>query len=62
MKVAIIGAGNIAQAHGPATKAIKGSRIVGVCDTNPLRAESSANELGAEGFYTDAEASPPRPS
>ena len=55
MKVAIIGAGNIARAHGPAIRAIEGAQIVGVCDTNQLRAESSAAELGAEDFYTDAE-------
>ena len=55
MKVALIGAGNIALAHGPAIKAIKDAHIVGVCDTNPLRAQSTAEELGADDFYTDAE-------
>lgn len=55
MKVAIIGAGNIALAHGPAIKAIEDVQIVGVCDTNPLRAQSTAEKLGADDFYTDAE-------
>ena len=55
MKVALIGAGNIALAHGPAIKAIKEAQIVGVCDMNSIRAQSTAEKLGANGFYTDAE-------
>ena len=55
MKVAIIGAGNIALAHRPAIKAIDGAQIVGVCDKNPLRAQSTASQLDAAGSYTDAD-------
>lgn len=55
MRVALIGAGVIADAHGPAIRALKGARIVAVCDTNAVRAKQLAKALEADNFYTDAE-------
>jgi predicted dehydrogenase/nucleoside-diphosphate-sugar epimerase len=55
MRVALIGAGVIADAHGPAIRAFEGAKIVAVCDTNAIRAEQLAKALEADDFFTDAE-------
>ncbi len=56
MRVALIGAGNIAMAHAPAIQAIDNCEIVAVCDKNATRARSTAENLGNTEYFTETDA------
>ncbi len=53
IKVATVGAGYFARFHHDAWSRMPGVRIVGVCDTNPERAEAYRREFGGGAAYTD---------
>jgi predicted dehydrogenase len=52
-RVAIIGCGKIADQHVLAIERISGSRVVAVCDREPLMAEQLAERFHIEGRYDD---------
>ena len=53
MRVGIIGAGGIAQLHGPAIRAVPGNEVVAVADSDPVRAKVLAEGVGGAPCYTD---------
>jgi len=54
MKIAIIGAGQIARVHGPAILKQPNVQIIGIADRDLSRARSLAHELKVEKVYDDA--------
>ncbi len=55
-KVALIGAGNIAQAHAAVLKEMPSVRIAGVFDVNPDAANKLARQIGGASVYPSIEA------
>ena len=55
VKVALIGAGNIANAHLEAYQNVPDAEIVAICDINPKRLEKTANRFGIERRYPDVD-------
>lgn len=55
MKVGIIGAGHIAEVHGPVILSQENATLVGIADRDLMRAEATAERLGAANYYADAE-------
>jgi predicted dehydrogenase len=55
LAVAIVGCGYFAQFHRDAWARLPGARVVGVCDSDPAKAEAAAAALGTRSF-TDAAA------
>ena len=55
VKIALIGAGNIANTHLEAYSKVPDAEIVAICDINPKRLEKTANRFGIERRYTDVE-------
>jgi predicted dehydrogenase len=55
LNVAIVGCGKIADDHSEQIKRIKGSRIVGVCDREPLMARQLFLRSGAQRYFHDLE-------
>jgi predicted dehydrogenase len=55
LSLAIIGAGNIATRHLANLEFMGGSRVVGVCDIDPSRAEDMARRAGAASYVDFAE-------
>lgn len=53
LKAAIVGCGKIADAHASQIRRLKGSEIVGVCDTEPLMARQLGERFHVKGHYTD---------
>jgi len=53
LKVAIVGCGKIADAHASTIKAIRGARIVGVCDREELMAKQLFDRYPIDGFFCD---------
>ena len=53
LSVAIIGCGKIADAHVAQIQRIRGCRIAGVCDSEPLMAKQLAERFGISGHYGD---------
>ena len=53
IKVAMIGAGNIANAHLGAYKLVEDAEVVAICDINPKRLAKTADLHGIERRYTD---------
>lgn len=53
VKIAMIGAGNIAHAHLDAYRKIPDAQIVAVCDPDPGRAQRVAAEYGIAHYFTD---------
>ena len=56
MKIAIIGCGQIADAHISEAQKIAGVEVAAVMDLNIHMAEQAAVRFGVPGVYTDAEA------
>lgn len=52
-RVAVIGAGHVAQQHLACLSSMPGVRLVGVCDLSAAAAECAAERHGAGGWYTD---------
>lgn len=55
IKIAIIGAGNIAQSHLDSYKKVEDAEIYAVCDINPVRLNETADKFGIERRYTDVD-------
>ncbi len=55
VKIALIGAGNIANAHLEAYQNVPDAEIVAICDINPKRLEKTANRFNIERRYPDVE-------
>jgi len=55
VKIALIGAGNIADAHLNAYKACDDAEIYAICDINPDRLKETADKHGIERRYPDVE-------
>jgi len=55
VRVAIVGCGRIADQHVQAVHRIPGSRIVAVCDHEPLMARQLAGRFGIAGCFADVE-------
>jgi predicted dehydrogenase len=55
LRVAIIGCGKIADQHVQAVQRIPGSRIVAVCDREPLMAQQLAERFAIEGCHADVQ-------
>ncbi len=53
MRVALIGAGQIARQHLSCLKTLPGVQIAGVCDLSPAVAESMAERYGVEAWFSD---------
>jgi len=53
LKVAIVGCGKIADAHASQIQRIKGCKIVGVCDREPLMARQLYERFPIEGYFGD---------
>jgi predicted dehydrogenase len=53
LRVAIVGCGKIADAHASQIMRIKGCRIVGVCDREPLMAKQLYERYPVDAYYTD---------
>lgn len=53
LKVAIVGCGRIADSHAAQIQRIKGSKIVGVCDREPLMAQQLFDRFPVGGHYSD---------
>ena len=51
VKIGLIGAGNIANAHLEAYQKVADAEIVAICDINPKRLEKTANRFGIERRY-----------
>ncbi len=56
LNYAIIGCGGIARAHIAALESVPELRFVAACDIDEARAQSFADEFGAQGVFTDYEA------
>lgn len=54
-RVALVGAGYIADYHAQAIKALGNAQLVGICDLSRSRAERFAQAHGFEGAFTDLE-------
>jgi predicted dehydrogenase len=52
LRVAVVGAGQIAQQHLACLAALPGVELAGVCDLSPALAESAAERYGVRGWYT----------
>ena len=55
VKIALIGAGNIANAHLEAYCKVPDAEIVAICDINPDRLAKTADRFGIERRYTDVD-------
>ncbi len=55
VKIALIGAGNIANAHLAAYKACEDAEIYAICDINPDRLSETADKFGIERRYPDVD-------
>ena len=55
VKLALIGAGNIANAHLEAYQKVSDVEIVAACDINPKRLEKTCDRFGIERRYTDVD-------
>lgn len=53
MKVALIGAGQIARQHLACLKSLPGVEVAAICDLSPATAEASAERYGIQGWFTD---------
>ena len=53
LRIAIVGCGKIADQHVQAVQRISGSRIVAVCDREPLMARQLAQRFAIEGCFAD---------
>jgi predicted dehydrogenase len=53
LKVAIVGCGKIADSHAAQIQRIRGCRIVGVCDREPLMARQFYERFPVERYYAD---------
>jgi predicted dehydrogenase/nucleoside-diphosphate-sugar epimerase len=53
MKVAIVGAGQIARIHAPLIRSWEGAELVAVVDADARRAKQLASECGVEAWYDD---------
>jgi predicted dehydrogenase len=53
LKAAVIGAGYIAREHLDALRSLPGVAIEAVCDLSPVMAEATAEEFGANAWFTD---------
>jgi predicted dehydrogenase len=56
LKVAIVGCGRIADSHAAQIQRIKGSKIVGVCDREPLMARQLFERFPVGGHFNDLQA------
>jgi predicted dehydrogenase len=55
LKVGIVGCGKIADAHAAQIQRIRGARMVGVCDREPLMAKQLAERFPIDNAYSDLE-------
>ena len=55
VKIALIGAGNIANTHLEAYTHVPDAEIVAICDINPARLEKTANRFGIARRYTNVD-------
>ncbi len=55
IKVALIGAGNIANAHLESYCRAKGAEVYAICDINPVRLQETADRFGISRRYTDVD-------
>lgn len=53
LKIAIVGCGKIADDHASQIQRIKGTEIVGVCDSEPLMARQLYDRFAAKGHFSD---------
>ena len=53
MKVAVIGAGHIAQQHLGALREIPEANVVGVCDLSPSMAMAASEKFGVPAWFRD---------
>ena len=53
MRVAIVGCGQIADAHVHEIRRVPGATVEAVCDANPHMAEQASTRFGVPGVYTD---------
>ena len=53
MRIAIVGCGQIADAHIQEARKIEGVEVVAVCDSNIHMAEQAARRLAVPAAYTD---------
>jgi predicted dehydrogenase len=53
LKVAIVGCGKIADSHASQIRRIKGCKIVGVCDREPLMAQQLYERFPVERYFSD---------
>ena len=53
MKVALIGAGQIARQHLACLKALPGIELAAACDLSPAAAEAAAERYGVSAWFTD---------
>jgi predicted dehydrogenase len=56
VKIALIGAGNIANTHLDAYKRVAGAKVVAICDINEKRLNETADKFGIANRYTSVEA------
>ena len=55
VKIALIGAGNIANTHLHAYKSVPGAEIYAICDINESRLNETADLFGISRRYTDVD-------
>lgn len=55
LRIGIIGAGNIADAHLYAYKSVENAEIAAICDINPVRLASTAEKYGIKNTYASVE-------
>ena len=53
LRVALVGCGKIADSHASQLQRIRGSEIVGVCDTEPLMARQLCERFGVKRWFSD---------
>ena len=53
LRVALVGCGKIADSHASQLQRIRGSEIVGVCDTEPLMARQLCERFGVKKWFSD---------
>ena len=56
IKIAMIGAGNIAGAHLEAYKSVKNAEVVAICDIDPIRLTETADRFGITNRYGSVDA------
>lgn len=56
VRIAMVGAGNIARAHLDAYKKVKNAEVVAICDINPDRLAEAADSFGIANRYDSVEA------